>query len=304
MKMKQTLFLIILVGISLQNFAQVFAPIGAEWHYDERYHISGDIDYIRFQSEKDTIIFGETCRKIIKRHQVWCNMRPSTEHLFNRNDTVFFYDTTFNSFQILYDFNAQANDYWIILVKDENNNIDSLIITVDSVSQLQINNSNLKVLHVTYYKNTQFMQETYYSKIIEKIGDINNMFNWQPHSVIVCDDNYSNGLRCYQDSEIGFYSTGIADSCNYTFVWTSIEQQEKGNLFSVQPNPTNGSIIVELANMSNMKIVINDNLGRVILQKVFSNKTNIDLSEFQNGIYFLSLFKNNQRIGTQKIIKK
>lgn len=302
--MKQTLILIILVGISLQNFAQDFAPVGAEWHYDERYHISEDINFIRFQSEKDTIIFGESCRKIIKRHQVWCNMRPSTEYLFNRNDTVFFFDTTFNSFQILYDFNAQANDTWIILVKDENNNIDSLIITVDSISQLQINNLNLKVLHVTYYKNTAFMLEIYYSKIIEKIGDIHNMFNWQPHSVIVCDDNYSNGLRCYHDSVIGLYSTGIADSCEYVYVWTSIEQQENENLFSVHPNPTNGSFTVELANMSNLKIVIKDNLGQVISQKVFSNKTNIDLSEFQSGIYFVSLFKNNQRIGTRKVIKK
>ena len=233
-----------------------------------------------------------------------CNMRPEIEFLFDRNDTVFFLDTTFNSFQILYDFNAQLNDSWIILVKDENNNIDSLIITVDSISELQINNSNLKVLHVTYYKKTEFMVETYNSRIIEKLGDIHYMFNWQPYSIVVCDGNYSNGLRCYQDSVIGLYSTGIADSCDYTFIWTSIEQSNKENLISIYPNPTKEKVTIEISRKANLEFKITDFLGNVLIQNDFSETINIDLSNYTEGIYLVSVYENRQLIGTKKIMKK
>ncbi len=302
--MKQILLLIIIGGISLQSFAQDFAPVGAEWHWDERFAFSGNIDFIKFHSEKDTLINDVLCKKIIKRHKIFCNDRPDVEYLFTRNDTVFFLDTIFNSFQILYDFNAQTNDSWIILLKDETNDIDSLTITVDSTDIQQFNDSILKVLYVTYYKNDESMPQTYNSIIIESIGDIQYMFNWLPFSGIVCDANYSNGLRCYHDNNLGLYSTGIADSCEYSYVWTSVEHKINEKIFSVHPNPTNGIITIELANKNNLKIVIKDNLGQIITHKVFANKTSIDLSEFQNGIYFITLFENNQKIGTKKIIKK
>lgn len=49
---------------------QEFAPVGAEWYYNERFAFSGDVDYIKFTSVKDTVVQGKTCSKIIKRQRL------------------------------------------------------------------------------------------------------------------------------------------------------------------------------------------------------------------------------------------
>lgn len=298
------LILVSLIAIPFLIQAQNFAPGGAEWHYDERFAFSGDINYIMFSAEKDTLIFGENCTKITKRHKLICNNRPEVEYVFTRNDTVFFLDTMFNKFQTLYDFNAQVNESWIILVKDENQEIDSITVTVDSISTLNVNNIDLKTLHVTYFKNDEFMPQTYTSLIVERFGDIQYMFNWNYQSQIVCDGNYSNGLRCYEDEDLGLYLNGIADSCDYTFIWTEIKENEEDFKFSVSPNPTTGIITILGLPKTDLKILITNLTGKVILFKSFKSEIQIDLSNYQNGIYLISLFRNNTRIGTKKIIKE
>jgi len=149
--MKSLYFFLLLFFTAYLSNGQGFAPVGAEWHYDEHFVFSGDVDYIKITSEKDTMIAGELCRKITKRHKIICNDRPYTEYLFSRNDTVFFLDTAFNQFQILYIFSANAGDSWSIKVRNEElQQTDSVFVVVDSVSTKQINGINLRALHVTY----------------------------------------------------------------------------------------------------------------------------------------------------------
>ena len=159
--MKKIVLIIVMAISTITFYGQVFAPVGAEWYYDEQFSFWGDIDYIKFTSEKDTLIFGENCKEITKRHKLQCNDRPETEYLFSRNDTVFFLDTIFNEFQILYDLNANPTDSWIIKIKDEEQDIDTITVTVDSVSITQINGQNLKTLYVTYDKDDEYSPHTY-----------------------------------------------------------------------------------------------------------------------------------------------
>lgn len=99
------------------------------------------------------------------------------------------------------------------------NNLDTINVSIDSISPIVINGKSLKRLHVPYYLLTEEYPYSYNSIIIEKIGDIQYMFNYYPSASVACDGNYSAGLRCYQDSELGFYSTGIADSCDYIYIY-------------------------------------------------------------------------------------
>ncbi len=301
--MKKSLLLILLTGLLLPGIAQEFAPVGAEWHWDERFAFSGNIDYIKFQSEKDTTILGESCRKITKRHPLLCNMRPEVEFVFDRNDTVFFYDEIFNTFQILYDFNAETNDSWVILFVDETNDADSLIITVDSTSTMIVNDEELKVLYVTYFKNDEYMPETYYSRIIEKFGDMIYMFNWQPLSMVACDGNISFGLRCYEDNEFGFYSTGLADSCDYVYIWTGIENSLNENDISIYPNPAIEQITIEVPDKTNLQVKITDITGNLIIHEKFTESVNIGISGYASGVYLVSIYKNDKIIGRNKILK-
>ncbi len=67
----------------------------------------------------------------------------------------------------------------------------------------------------------------------------------------------------------------------------------------VYPNPVNEELIIEIENISNeekFKLKILNNLGQIIREEdiVFKEKSfNIKTSQFENGIYFLSLSNNN-----------
>jgi hypothetical protein len=303
--MKKILITVIMVISTITFYGQDFAPVGAEWYYNEQFAFSGDINYIKFTSEKDTLIFGENCKKITKRHKIGCNDRPEIEYLFSRNDTVFFLDTIFNDFQILYDFSATATDSWIIKIKDEEQEIDTLTITVDSVSTTQINGQALKTLYVTYDKDDENISETYTSTIIEKIGDTKYMFNWYPWSNVACDVNYTSGLRCYQDSDIGLYSTGIVDSCDYVYIWTGINNVKSSDQIKLFPNPAQDFVEIDAKGYSNYKIELFDLNGRLLKSdNAFDSSFKLDLSFINKGVYVILLRNKNQIIGYRKLIKE
>lgn len=296
------LLMIILFLTAFNTRAQEFAPIGAEWYYNEQFAFSGDINYIRFTSVKDTLIFGENCKKIIKRHKLFCNDRPDVEYLFSKNDTVFFLDTIFNEFQILYVFNASRDDSWIIKIKDEEQDIDTLTITVDSIKFTTINGEDLKTMFVTYHKDDENNPETYPSKIIEKIGDTHYLFHWYPWSAVACDGNYSGGLRCYQDPSIGLYSTGIVDSCDYVYIWTSVENRTSLNEVEIFPNPTRDFVTIKVPDGINFTIQLIDRNGKIV-RTAESTDSNLrmDLSSIDQGIYILSVTNDQQIIRSEKL---
>jgi len=295
---------LIIALIALPFYGQDFAPPGAEWYYNEQFAFSGDIDYIRFTSEKDTLIFGETCRKIIKRHKLLCNDRPETEYLFTRNDTVFFLDTAFNEFQILYDFNATATDSWIIKIKGEGQETDTLTITVDAVSTTQINGHILKKLDVTY-NNDGSVPVTYTSSIIEKIGDVTCMFNWYPGWALACDANYTSGLRCYQDTDIGLYSTGIAESCDYVYFRTGTDSETSPASIELHPNPAQDFVEIIAGDYAAYSVKLFDLNGRLLKSdKADSFGCILDVSDIDKGIYILLMQNDTQIIAFEKLIKE
>ncbi len=301
--MKPTFLTIVIFFFTINISGQDFAPVGANWYYGEGFAFSGDINYIQFTSVKDTVIKNVTCKKITKRHQLGCFDRPMNEYLFTRNDTVFFFDEAFNDFQILYSFNSKKNDSWKIKMLDENQIMDSVIVLVDSITTSQINQTELKTLYVTYSKSNESKTESYHSTIYENIGDVQYMFNWYPLTAIVCDDNYSLGLRCYQDNKFGAYSTGIADSCNYVYKGTGVPDIDSEPVFNVYPNPTHGIVYLNNVWNSTAIVKITDDLGREILIKEFNAPIQLDLKPYQNGLYILTIIQNNHIAMIRKIIK-
>ncbi|MCD4833807.1 MAG: T9SS type A sorting domain-containing protein [Bacteroidales bacterium] len=76
-----------------------------------------------------------------------------------------------------------------------------------------------------------------------------------------------------------------------------------GNNLSIYPNPTNGIIIISIENLdSEMNLVITDITGKTIINKILQNtNTEIDLSNYAKGIYFIQLYNNNE-VTTRKIV--
>ncbi|MDD2387711.1 MAG: T9SS type A sorting domain-containing protein, partial [Bacteroidales bacterium] len=70
------------------------------------------------------------------------------------------------------------------------------------------------------------------------------------------------------------------------------------NKISITPNPTNGLINISGQGINN--ITIFDNIGKELIS---TKNTNIDLSKYPAGMYFVKISANNEII-TKKLIKQ
>lgn len=290
----------------LSTAAQEWAPIGARWHYTESFSFWNPIvrDYIKIESVKDTVVAGKVCRKLTKRHNIGCSDRPDTEFMYAENNQVFIYDMNFSSFQILYDFGASQGDSWVILVKDLDppEDVDTLIVSVDSTNQTIINGISLKQLFVTYnFRNEAISDYTYNSTIVESIGDLSYMFHYHPEWAFTCDANFSKGLRCYEDSFIGLYETGIADSCEYIKLWDGNEDIENPPI-TIYPVPADEVLLVNIEQNISLQFRIFNLTGKVVLTGILKNNW-IPVHELKPGIYIFELFNSHEALlSRQKIL--
>lgn len=290
----------------LTTTSQGWAPIGARWHYTENFSFWNPIveDYIKIESVKDTVVAGKVCRKLTKRHNIGCSDRPDIEFMYSENNQVFFFDTNFSSFQILYDFGAIQGDSWAILVKDLDppEDVDTLIVSVDSTNQTIINGISLKQLFVTYkLKGETNPYVKHNSTIIESIGDLWYMFNYYPEWALGCDMNFSEGLRCYEDSLIGLFETGIADSCEYIKLLDGNEDIESPPI-TIYPVPANEVLLVKIEKRIPIQFKIYDFTGKVVLTRILKDNR-IPVYELKPGIYIIELFDSNESLlSRQKIL--
>ncbi len=303
LKLYFTVFLIIFQIYS--SFGKDFAPIGAKWYYTEQFAFSTDISYIWIESVGDTIIKGKNCKILKNNGEFTCKFHNTENFVYFEDSIVYFFVPAIDTFQILYDLKAQKDSSWTIVFGiDWLSKLDTIQVIVDSVSYVTINSKELKQLHVSY-KSLNFGWEHlgYKSEIIEKIGDKNYLFNLSSLSGIFCDDNYSGGLRCYQDPDFGFYSTGIAESCDYTYKWTGIKGNSLNSDIKVYPNPASDWIEIESRTNKELMINILDLSGKVLVNYKFIGSSKFDLTSFQKGFYILRIIQSDNLIETRKIIK-
>ena len=109
---------------------------------------------------------------------------------------------------------------------------------------------------------------------------------------------FDNGMSYYYIDSVSLY-----DSLDYALM-TNIKKLEDEIKLNVYPNPTTD--ILKITYNSNSKtglqIKINDVVGREV--KKLEYEEEIDISDLEKGIYFLSVFQNNQLLVTKKIIKQ
>lgn len=123
-------------------------------------------------------------------------------------------------------------------------------------------------------------------------------FNFYSVGVLIWSSNYMH----YKITNNIFYQfKNIID--NYT---TGIQKNESdNNWLSVYPNPTTNSITIKSKNSISEKfnLTLTDVIGNIIFSQdiEFQNQYKLNLEEYANGIYFLTL-KNSIKQMTQKIV--
>jgi hypothetical protein len=292
--MKKTLFLLILITVSIQSFAQEFAPIGANWHYTQG-TINPDITTFKtIESISDTIINGTQCKKMIEVERYYDTTSVSYHYMYSENDSVFFYAD--NSFHLLYDFGANAGDT-VILDYYTTSNGSPLLMIIDSVSIIMINNQSKKIQYITCGDGIviEFGQH-----VIEGIGSTSFMFP-------TLDASIDGPLRCYQDNNCGLFLSSFHPNYGWNFqdceeIITGINELNSLEGMTVYPNPTKGFISVENIHQET-EFKITDMNGKILLKGIVSESNEINIENLSKGIYFIE-FKNENIMLVRKIVKE
>ncbi len=107
---------------------------------------------------------------------------------------------------------------------------------------------------------------------------------------------------------MGFYDNPTDNQFgNYTEFLTSsnlsITENEKTNVVSIYPNPTNSILNLDLSNeIAVDKIVIIDITGKIVLQQN-QNLAQINLEKLEKGLYIIEVYSQNNKF-TSKFIKE
>ena len=304
--MKTKHFAIILLLLIPLNWAicQDFAPVGAEWHYTERYAFFWNKEtYVYIRSIGDTVIKGKNCRILENNGGLACTFHNEKDYVYSEDSITYFYVPEIDSFQILYDLRAQKDSSWIVVYYVNIGPwMDTLSVTVDSVTSVTINGKVLKKFHVHYEPLSGWWVRVGSGVIIEGIGDRQYLFPFYS-SWAICDGNYSAGLRCYQDTVIGLYSTGIADSCTYSYDNTGIEDNGSEPVINTYPNPTTDILFIQTDIQSSIELRLANTSGGIVIEDKIYGEHQLDLSGLPAGVYFLEFFETHKRHSFRRIIK-
>ena len=96
----------------------------------------------------------------------------------------------------------------------------------------------------------------------------------------------------------GRFTHNVSTSCTASLL-------ENNNFeFSMYPNPANNQLTFNI-DEPNLSIQMVDLLGKVVVNKtsLFNNKT-IDVSNLNNGVYFVSVFNHGTVLKTEKLVVK
>jgi hypothetical protein len=200
------------------------------------------------------------------------NTYVSNLYMYEQGRKVYYYVSSLNRFCLLYDFNANAGDWWIL---DEFPASWGDTVKVISTSTIMINGHERKSMIL----NNTAAQYDFRGLTIEGIG------NWL-YLFPAFGLHYDGPLRCYQDNILGLYTTGATPSCETTNVGITgyIEKE-----FSISTNPASNFIHITLnRNMKDAVLNIFDTKGVQYLSAPLSgNSQTIDVSSLPAGLYFI-----------------
>ncbi len=91
--------------------------------------------------------------------------------------------------------------------------------------------------------------------------------------------------------------------CNTSCTTAGIEQFANNNeQITIYPNPNNGSFVIEPSSATKQTMQVYDVNGKMVLTQIISDKTSIDASTLNEGVYNISLQSNEGVINKRLVI--
>lgn len=310
--------LVLFLFCSSFGFSQIWVKNNATWMFSYHYNQYGDpfeleehFGYMKVQHVGDTLIQNKLCKKF-ETIQYRFTGNPndlgvleSITHLENNytyvnEDTVFFLQN--NQFQVLYNFDLQIGDPLAIHFSGSQTGM------CNDTSFTYILNLGIETIQGNNYR------------FIENLGDINSENYWYqlngkiserfgpytgflfPNYTASCSVSgiqlYDYTVLCFRDDEfeIDFSGNNLCPS----YFLLAMEEKWHNQKIQIQPNPVSDILTIK-GELNQCELIVHDFTGKIIVH-VKASPT-LDLSEFENGIYFVQFLIDDREIQVKKIIK-
>jgi Secretion system C-terminal sorting domain len=268
-------------------FGQAWVPIGTKWVYEQP--VFGPI----FETKTilieciDTVEFsGKMCSKLRIKDSGCSILYDSIQYLYAENHRVFVHND--GDFRLLYDFSTPLFSSWevgfnVVTVGDS---AKFFVVGLDAFTY----NGVAKKVLLIQSNNPNY---DFGSFIFEDIGSTAFLFP----QFGACDPQIS-PLLCFYHPIFGNYGT---TDC---FISTKNFSQ-KNQLFSILPNPSNGSYLIENQEvMPDDCVEIFDFSGKKIRHFSHLNSPiSIDLMDQPNGFYFAKYTTRDGIFSVKKLVK-
>ena len=300
--MKKILFVLFLSISTIAN-SQVWISKDAVWHYD--WSAIGSGGFIKIEYEKDTLINNKMCNKLVpityvfgsnQYYQTYLVSKDTLQSQFTyaNGDTVFYFVN--GKFFTLYNFGAKPGDSWNIGI-DSMFDCSKSFVKVDSIGTIVINAATYRWISLSTNPNSSVGLN---GKIVERFGAIDDYLfpTYRSCMIGTVVDFPFYSFDCFQDDNFSLYNV-INMDCEYLL---SVANSKSKEDIEIYPTPTSGKVYISNNTNNELFIRINTITGiEVYSQKTMAN--NVDLSDLNEGIYFLQIEDKFKNVTLKKIVK-
>lgn len=109
-----------------------------------------------------------------------------------------------------------------------------------------------------------------------------------------------------------YYLVDVNDNNNYVdsvdlmfnFGIANVKNIDKSITFNVSPNPASDHVFINVDNNVEMDFKVVDVLGNIVDKDVMNASKKLDVSQYKNGLYFITLSSKDKSMVTRKMIIK
>lgn len=282
-----------------------FMPVGTSYTYlGEREEGVGSFELIPYFLQitvlGDTLINGQVCRKVSNELNWRCDDTFSSESfMYEEEGQVYHWNKHSESFDLLYDFTKTASESWVVSsycgLNAENCPLDSFIITVDSVSFVDVNDMNIQVQHTTVDWFSEGWGYGSRATIYEGIGALQHFFLTKEWWCITAP-NYIRGLRCFDSPTDGLFT--FYDDEGSCKVLVQTNEELAADKLLVFPNPAKDQLTIQLAGAFDVQLY--NAYGHLLSsQKDIQETAVLATHIYPSGYYFIHIQQ-----GSHFLIKK
>lgn len=299
----KNLFVIFFLLCPIIAKSQVWVSKGAVWHYEWSGIGSGGFQKIVY--EKDTLIGGKLCNKLVpvsypfafnEKHEIVPLGKSSLKSQFTyvSGDTVFYLVN--GKFHILYNFGAKPGDVWDLGVDTSMFKCSKSYVKVDSIGKITINSKTYRWISMSSLSNSSFGLN---GKFVERFGAINSYLfpEMRTCTTNIAIDFYTYKFNCFEDNDFPLYNI-LNKDCEYLL---KVGIPDVKRITEIYPIPTTGKIFLNGKEDVDVNVTVYTISGQAVLNK--SKVSEIDLSNFEDGTYFIRVEDKYGNVTLRKIMK-